>query len=129
MGGLLQFFVGKPVGIKSYCGSYLYTSSREELALQVEAHGERPGSNVQVKTLRLPREGTVDDVLQQLANDQETGFENKKLRLMEILFNKIYKVLRGSVRGPSISLCTWETAHLDCLKRMRFFHFGRWFLL
>lgn len=77
----------------------------------MEAHGERPGSNVQVVTVRLPREGTVDDVLTLLAKEPGTDFGTKKLRLMEILFNKIYKVRRSFIHRPSTFL---QSANRTC---------------
>lgn len=75
------------------CGLVSYGSGpMVMLPLQVEVHGERAGSNVQVLTLRLPKEGTVDDVLQKLQEQVGAEYAGKNLRFMEILYNKVYKV-------------------------------------
>jgi hypothetical protein len=61
--------------------------------VQVEMHGERAGSEVQMLTVRVPKEDSnVDTVLERLKEQLGSDYADKQLRLMEILFQKIYKV-------------------------------------
>ncbi len=56
-------------------------------------HGERAGSEVQMLTVRVPKEDSnVDTVLEKLKEQLGPDYADKQLRLMEILFQKIYKV-------------------------------------
>jgi hypothetical protein len=53
--------------------------------VQVEMHGEQPGSEAQMLTVRVPKDITVDDVLEKLKEQLGPDYADKQLRL-------IYKV-------------------------------------
>eukprot|EP00884_Botryococcus_braunii_P009404 jgi/Botrbrau1/18465/Bobra.0072s0048.1 len=72
--------------------------------LKVEAHGERAGSNVQVLTLRIAKEGSVDDVLKKLEEQVGAEYAGRTLRFMEILTNKIYKASSAQKATPASAL-------------------------
>ncbi len=57
-------------------------------------------------TLRLPKEGTVADLLGELQRQLGEEYGNRQLRLMEVSYSRIFKVCERAWGG--VRIWVWE---------------------
>ncbi|XP_055829915.1 ubiquitin C-terminal hydrolase 13-like [Solanum dulcamara] len=62
---------------------------------------------VVIHTFRLPKQSTVDDVIKNLKTKVELSHSNAELRLLEVFYHKIYKILPTTEKIENINDQYW----------------------